>query len=256
MRAQGALAGKRILVTRPRRQADDLFALLKAEGAEAILFPTIEISPLDDTTQLDKALSGLAAGEYNWVIFTSVNGVSACMDRLQKDGQGADVFGHAQVAAIGPSTARALQTLGVRVDFVPQEYIAERILDGLGDVAGQRILLPRAEIARPALAEGLVASGARVDEIPVYHTLQPAPDPAGLAALRRGVDAITFTSSSTVRNFVSLAGPEIGSAIVACIGPITANTTRELGLPVHVLGDEYTIPGLVRALKEYFDEQG
>jgi uroporphyrinogen-III synthase len=251
------LAGKRILVTRPRRQADDLFALLKAEGAETILFPTIEISPLDDTTQLENALHGLAAGDYNWVIFTSVNGVTACQACLQKNGQGINVFERAHVAAIGPSTAQALRSLGVRVDFVPQEYVAERILDGLGDVAGQRILLPRAEIARPALAEGLAAAGARVDEIPVYQTLQPAPDPAGLEALRQGVDAITFTSSSTVRNFVSLTGTDtIGPAIVACIGPITAGTARELGLPVHVVADEYTIPGLVRALKEHFDEQG
>ncbi len=250
-----ALAGKRILVTRPRSQADDLYRLLEAEGAETILFPTIEISPLEDTTQLDIAFSGLAAGDYNWVIFTSVNGVSACHDYLQKASRSIDVLASAQVAAIGPATAQALQDLGARVDFVPQEYVAERILDGLGAVAGQRILLPRAEIARPALAESLVASGAIVDEIPVYHTLLPPPDPAGLAALRQGVDVITFTSSSTVRNFVSLAGVNIGPATVACIGPITAGTARELGLPVHLVATEYTIPGLVQALKEHFDDR-
>jgi len=254
-----ALAGKRILITRPRSQANDLYDLLKAEGAEAILFPTIEISPLEDTTKLDKAFNDLAAGGYNWVIFTSVNGVSACQAYLQKAGRGVvdQVFAPARVAAIGPATAQSLQALGIHVDFVPQEYVAERILDGLGDLAGQRILLPRAEIARPALAEALLASGALVDEIPVYHTLQPAPDPAGLAALRQGVDVITFTSSSTVRNFVSLAGiDKVGPAKVACIGPITAKTARELGLPVHVVANEYTIPGLVQALKEHFDEQG
>lgn len=251
------LAGKRILVTRPRRQADDLYDLLKAEGAGVILFPTIEIAPLDDPAQLDQALSDLAAGIYQWAIFTSVNGVDACRKRLQHSEHGIvmDVFAATHVAAIGPATARALQELGIRVDFVPQEYVAERILDGLGDVSGQRILLPRAEIARPALAQALAACGALVDEIPVYQTLQPPPDPAGLAALQKGVDAITFTSSSTVRNFVALAGLEVGSAIIACIGPITAATASELGLPVHITAREYTIPGLVRALKEYFDEQ-
>jgi uroporphyrinogen-III synthase len=251
------LTGKRILVTRPRRQADDLYDLLEAEGAEAILFPTIEIAPLDDPAPLDRALNNLAAGDYNWVIFTSVNGVNACQTRLQESGHGTDIFSAAHIAAIGPATARTLQTLGVRVDFVPQEYVAERILGGLGNVAGQRILLPRAEIARPALAEALAAAGALVDEIPVYHTLQPPPDPAGLAALQQGLDVITFTSSSTVRNFVALTGTDkIGQkTIVACIGPITAGTARELGLPVHIVARDYTIPGLVQALKEHFDDR-
>jgi uroporphyrinogen-III synthase len=250
------LTGKRILVTRPRRQADDLYDLLSAEGAEAILFPTIEIAPLDDPSVLDRALDQLATGDYDWVIFTSVNGVSACQAQLQHSGRGANIFAAAHIAAIGPATARALQELGVQVDFVPQEYVAERILDGLGNVGGQRILLPRAELARPALAEALAACGALVDEIPVYQTLQPPPDPAGLAALQHGPDVITFTSSSTVRNFVALAGAEIGPAVtIACIGPITAATARELGLPVHIVARDYTVPGLVQALKEYFDEQ-
>ena len=255
-----ALTGKRILVTRPKNQAADLFDPLTAEGAEPIPFATIEISPLKDFSRLDKALADLAAGVYAWVIFTSVNGVSACFDRLAVAGS---VAGSGlrpdptttRVAAIGPSTASALQSLGARVDFVPQEYVAERILDGLGDVKGQRILLPRAELARAALAEALQESGALVDEIPVYHTVQPPPDPAGLDALRLGVDVITFTSSSTVRNFVALAGAETGAALIACIGPITAQTALELGLPVHIVAKEYTIPGLVQALKEHYDAQ-
>lgn len=251
-----SLSGKRILVTRPRRQADDLLDRLNAEGAEAILFPTIEISPLEDSSQLDEAFGSLAAGDYNWVVFTSVNGVQACATYIEKSGRGSAVFDTARVAAIGPATARALRALGVRVDFVPPEFVAERILEGLGDVKGQRILLPRAEIARPALAEGLQAAGARVDEIPVYHTVQPPADAAGLAALAEGVDAVTFTSSSTVRNFVALAGLEkLGAALVACIGPITADTARELGLRVDLVAAEYTIPGLVQALKEHFDDK-
>jgi len=241
-----ALAGKRILVTRPRSQAANLIELLQAEGAEAILFPTIEISPFEDNARLENALADLAAGVYRWAIFTSVNGVRACEAVLRKG-----LYPATRLAAIGPATAQALRELGLHVDFVPGEYVAERILEGLGEVAGQYILLPRAEIARPALAEELLARGARVDEIPVYRTIQPAPDPAGLAALRRGVDVITFTSSSTVRNFVDMAGVDIGAARVACIGPITAATARELGLPVHLVAKEYTIPGLVQALKEY-----
>ena len=250
------LSGKRILVTRARNQAADLDQLLQVEGAEVIQFPTIEISALADTTQLDTALSGLAGKAYHWAIFTSVNGVGACAERIRQTGRSIPhAFAGTRVAAIGPATAHALETLGIRVEFVPQEFVAERILGGLGPVTGQRILLPRAEIARPALAEALAGAGALVDEIPVYHTLLPAPDAAGLAALRSGVDVILFTSSSTVHNFVLLAGSQIGPAKVACIGPITAGSARALGLPVDSIAREYTIPGLVRALKEYFDEQ-
>ncbi len=247
------LTGKKILVTRAQKQASDLCDALADEGALPIPFATIEISPLEDFTQLDKALTALAAGHYAWVIFTSVNGVTACQERLAQTGAAPEVLSSARVAAIGPSTAGVLQSLGVTVDFIPREYVAERILDGLGNVAGKHILLPRAELARPALAEALQMAGAIVDEVPVYHTLQPSPDPAGLQALRQGVDVITFTSSSTVRNFVSLAGSETGPALVACIGPITAQTAQELGLPVDIVAKEYTIPGLVEALKEYFD---
>lgn len=247
------LTGKRILVTRAQKQAADLCDALVAEGALPIPFATIEISPLKDFTQLDAAFTALTAREYAWVIFTSVNGVTACQERLAQTGAGMEIFSSARVAAIGPSTAGMLESLGVRVDFIPGEYVAERILDGLGDVSGKRILLPRAELARPALAEALAQAGAQVDEIPVYHTLLPSPDPTGQEALRQGVDVITFTSSSTVRNFVSMIGNEIGEALVACIGPITAQTAQELGLPVHIVAKAYTIPGLVEVLKEHFD---
>jgi uroporphyrinogen-III synthase len=248
-----ALPGKRILVTRAQKQSAALCDALAAEGALPIPFATIEISPLTNFDRIDIALNDLAAGQYAWVIFTSVNGVNACQERMLMSGVDTQIFGAARMAAIGPSTAAALRILGARVDFVPQEYVAERILDGLGDVAGKRILLPRAEIARPALAEALAQAGALVDEVPVYHTLLPPPDPLGLAALRQGVDVITFTSSSTVRNFVSLAGIETGAARIACIGPVTAQTAQSLGLPVHIVARDYTIPGLVQAIKEHYD---
>ena len=249
------LSGKKILVTRAQKQAADLCNALTAEGAQPIPFATIEISPLQDFQQLDSALQAMAAGQYDWVIFTSVNGVEACQERLAPNGLGVSVFSATKIAAIGPSTASALHELGAQVDFIPTEYVAERILDGLGSVAGKRILLPRAELARVALNEALVDAGALVDEVPVYHTVQPAPDAAGLQALHNGVDVITFTSSSTVRNFVALAGTEIGNARIACIGPITAQTAQELGLPVHMIAREYTIPGLIRALKEHYNAQ-
>ena len=155
------------------------------------------------------------------------------------------------MAAIGPATATALRQRGVQVCLVPAEYRAEAILDEIGDVAGQTILLPRADIARPALAEGLRDKGAQVDEVPAYRTVPATPAPAAFDALRAGVDVITFTSSSTVRNFVTqTAGLSYGQPLIACIGPVTAATARELGLCVDVVAKEYTVEGLLDALKE------
>lgn len=246
-----ALAGLRILVTRSRAQSNDLCDKLASLGAQPILFPTIEIAPMEDYTALDQAIRLLS--QYRWVIFTSVNGVVAFWRRL--DALRSTLHASLHVAAIGPATAGALKKRGVRAEFIPEEYVAERILDGIGDVSGRRILLPRADIAREALAVELTRRGAIVDEIAAYRTLPAAPDPHGLAELRRGVDAITFTSSSTVRNFVALIGPSaIGhlQCAIACIGPITAQTAREVGLPVDVMAREYTMDGLVAALAEYF----
>ncbi len=264
-----ALSGKRILVTRPRAQAADLCDKLAALGAEPILFPTIEIAPMDDYSALDQAMTTL--DKYQWIIFTSVNGVAAFWHRLTV--VGASLMPALKIAAIGPATAQALAKHGVRAEFIPEEYVAERILDGVGNVAGQLILLPRAEIAREALAEELGRRGAVVHEIAVYRTLPAVPDPPGLTELQRGVDAVTFTSSSTVRNFALLLGgsawyidaanyrrmghdgipmPSLNRAIIACIGPITAQTAREVGLPVDVMARAYTMDGLVTALVEYF----
>ncbi len=266
-----ALAGKRILVTRPRAQAADLCDKLAALGAAPIRFPTIEIAPMDDYAALDRALVALDAARYHWVIFTSVNGVSAFWERWAVGAQ--RVPAQLRFAAIGPATGRALEQRGVRVTFIPDEYVAEAIVEGMGDVNGQWILLPRADIAREALAVELSRRGAVVHEIAVYRTLPTAPDPQGLYELRRGVDAITFTSSSTARNFVALVSGSaqylnganfrrmgsdsapmlsLGRAITAAIGPITAQTMREVGLPVDVAAEEYTLDGLVAALADYF----
>ena len=246
------LHNKRIVITRPREQAGAFAQQIAAVGAVPVFLPVIEIQPLADAVILDRALSKLAC--YDWVVFTSANGVEAVWERLAELGQPGLPEG-LQVAAIGPKTAAALQQRGVKPDFVPDEYIAEAILPGLGDVRGRWVLLPRADLARPALPLAIIAAGGVAHEIAAYHTIPAEPDLAGLQALREGVDIITFTSSSTVRNFVALAH---GAGLdpknlpaqphLACIGPITASTAAEEGLPVDLVADEYTIEGLLAAL--------
>ncbi len=249
-----SLTGKRIVVTRPRAQASALCGKIAALGAEPILFPTIEIAPMDDYAALDNAIRQLR--QYHWIIFTSVNGVAAFWNRLDLAGL-KDLPGLGKVAAIGPATAQALASHGMQAHLIPDEYVAEAILEKIGDVAGQWILLPRADLAREVLAVELAHRGAIIHEIAAYRTLPAAPDPNGLAQLRLGVDAITFTSASTVRNFVALVGQSaicnLQSAI-ACIGPITAQTARDLGLPVNIMAAEYTTDGLIAALAEYFSK--
>lgn len=246
------LHGKRVLITRPRAQSAGFAAALRQAGAEPVCFPVIEIAPLDDTTQLDRALVEL--GGYDWLVLTSVNGVQAILDRLAVLGL-ACLPDHLQVAAIGPLTATALAEHGFPPHFVPTEYVAEAILPGLGDLRGRRVLLPRADLARPALAEAIRAAGGVAHEVTAYRTLPARPDPAGLQALAEGVNIVTFTSSSTVRNFVALAraaglDPQHlpGNPLFACIGPITAATAVEEGLPVGLVASEYTTAGLIHAL--------
>ena len=247
-----SLTGKRIVVTRPRAQASALCGKIAALGAEPILFPTIEIAPLDDYTALDRAVAAL--NNYHWIIFTSVNGVAAFWKRLEQSNL-QSLVSSLRVAAIGPATAQALENHGVRAMFIPDEYVAEAIVEGIGDVRDKWILLPRADIAREALAVQLANRGAVVHEIAAYRTLPTAPDPLGLAELRRGVDAITFTSSSTARNFVALVGQVDNlphRPTIACIGPITAQTARDVGLSVDVVATEYTTDGLVAVLAAHF----
>lgn len=250
------LAEKRILVTRPRAQAANLCDKLFALGAVPILFPTIVIAPAEDLAAIDHAIASLE--QYHWAIFTSVNGVSAFWQRLAIAKKDAHAFSNIKVAAIGPATASALQHHGVHPEFVPEEYVAERILDGIGDVQGQSILLPRADIARKALALELKRRGAHVNELAVYQTLPAAADTQALAQLRHGVDIVTFTSSSTARGFIKLLNGNVhdllASSLVACIGPITAQTVRELGMNVDIEARDYTTAGLVQAMVDYFDD--
>lgn len=236
------LAGRRVVVTRPGEQAKELCRHLLALGAEPLEFPVIAIAPPEEGGKLDEAIARLES--YDWAIFTSVNGVEHFWARLK----GKEFRGKA--AAIGPATAEALGRRGVRVQLMPAEYRAEAILDEIGDLAGQRVLLPRADIARPALADGLRAMGAQVDEVAAYHTIPANPSPEAFAALRAGVHLVIFTSSSTVRSFVKLTdGLDYGDPLIACIGPVTAATAGELGLRVDLVAKEYTINGLLDALK-------
>jgi uroporphyrinogen III methyltransferase/synthase len=250
------LFGQRVLVTRTRQQASALSTRLRALGAEAIELPTIEIAPPEAWAPLDSAIAELSS--YDWIVFTSVNGVAAFWERLSQAGLDARALHGARLAAIGPATAAALEGHGLQADYVPGEYVAEAVAAGLGNVRGLRVLLPRADIARPALADLLCQAGARVVEVTAYRTLRPSVDADEFHDLLGSVTVVTFTSSSTVRNLASMAhdaGTDLSrvlsDVIVACIGPITADTAREMGLTVNIVPEEYTIEGLVKAVVDY-----
>ncbi len=243
---------KRILITRPRSQADEFAAAVSTAGFEPVFFPVIEIRPFEDTTIIDRALKKLSC--YDWVIFTSVNGVEVFWSRMKAVGI-TDFPRKVHVAAIGPKTAEALTLRGARTDFVPKQYVAEAILPGLGDIQGRWILLPRAEIARKALPDAISKAGGIAHEVAIYRTLPAQTDKQTLGQLSLGIDAITFTSSSTVLNFLAIVRSGgldplnlPGHPLVACIGPITASTAQEEGFFVDLVADEYTSEGLVKLL--------
>lgn len=249
------LNGKRILITRPRAQATGFARRLKELGAIPIFFPVIQISAVKDTGALDQALRQL--DQYTWLVLTSVNGVQIVWKRMG-DLRIETLPEHLKVAAIGPKTAAALQAVGVRPDFVPDEYVAEAILPGLGKLQGCRVLLLRANLARAVLPQAIQKAGGVPQEIAVYNTLPAKPDPRTLQMINDGVDIVTLTSSSTVRNFVNLvrqAGfdPQAlpGKPLFACIGPITAQTAQDEGLPVSIVASEYTTDGLIRSLLDF-----
>ena len=242
----------KILVTRPRSQANSFAVALQEAGFETIFFPVIEIGSLRNTSLLDNALKNLSS--YDWLILTSVNGVEAVWKRMQVLGLGGVPEG-IKVAAIGPKTGAALEAHGIVPSFIPDEYVAEAILPGLGDLQGQRVLLCRADIARKALPELIEQAGGKADEIIAYRTLPGHPDSDGIIRLRFGVDVITFTSPSTVHNFVAIvidAGLDPlnlpGNPKIACIGPITRKAAEENGFTDILVADEYTTDGLVKLL--------
>jgi hydroxymethylbilane synthase len=250
------LAGKRIVLTRPAEQASPLCEQLTAQGAQPILAPVIRIVPKPPLPALSTALADLP--HYRWVIFTSANAVQIFADQLTASHRPHDLLQSALVAAVGPSTAEALRTLGVEPAFVPADHRAEAIVPGLGLLQGQRVLLPQASAARPALAEALKARGAQVDAVAIYDTL-PAPlSTETCHELHQGFDAILFTSGSTVRNFMAATQThpallaQLHQATVVCIGPVTAQSACEAGLTVQLIAEAATSEALIEALLRHY----
>jgi len=253
------LFGKRIVVTRSRSQISVLQSLLEALGAEILAFSTIEISEPESWQPLDSAIQEIS--KYDWIVFTSVNGVDAFFQRLHAQDKDSRALDHNFICAIGPATAERLRAFGIKADMQPKEFVTESVVEEfqkLSDLKGKHILLPRADIARPLLKDELKRIGAAVTEVVAYRTrVDEGTSPEVLSKLRSGeVDIITFTSSSTVKNFVAKIGQEnltkwLSGVRIACIGPITSKTAAELGLQTHIMPDEYTIPALVQAIVEY-----
>ncbi|MBW2067386.1 MAG: uroporphyrinogen-III C-methyltransferase [Deltaproteobacteria bacterium] len=255
------LFGKRIVITRARAQASHLKQKLEELGANCIEFPSIEIVPPPSWDACDQAIQDIS--NYSWVIFTSVNGVQQFFKRLWDLGKDLRVLMGCRIGAIGPATATAIENRGIRVDVVPQSYRAEDLAASFSKemVYGKNVLIPRALKARDILPESLRKMGANVTVAPVYATV-----PARVSEedrnimtelLKEGVHCITFTSSSTVRNFCHIMKTDrpadlLNKTIVACIGPVTAETARNFGINVHIVAKEYTINGLVQAILSYF----
>lgn len=254
------LLGKQIIVTRARAQASDLVAKLTDLGADCLEIPTIQVIPPASWQMLDDCLTVLP--QYDWLIFTSVNGVNFFFERLFDKGLDVRALGNLRTAAIGPATAQRMRHFGLNADILPETYQAESVVEAFAaeNLSGKRVLLPRAKEARPILPKELHRMGADVDEVPVYQTVQVADDVQKLLEQlqNKAVDMVTFTSSSTVRNFHQLLPPQTGPSLmqgvaVACIGPITADTAHELGFQVSVVADRFTIEGLIQAVVGYYN---
>ncbi len=251
------LFGRKVLVTRSRTQASRLQFLLEEQGAIPLELPTIEIADLEDYGELDSALERYGQMPSYWLIFASANGVEAVFARLEAQGRDARALAGATIGAIGPATAAALTRRGINPDFVPGASASEAVV---AELAGRQwegvpVLLPGADIGRAVLAQGLAEAGARVERVAAYRTITPKD--AGAKArklLSQGVDIISFTSSSTVRNLVTLLDGDtelLASPLIACIGPVTAATAVELGLRVDLVAAEASVENLVASLMNY-----
>jgi len=260
------LAGQRVLVGRARKQAGALSEGLRELGAEVLEIPFIEIRPPRSYRPLDSAIKNI--GNYDWLILTSVNGVDAFWERVRKLRLNKRKLADLKIAAIGPATKKAIESRGLKVDVVPEEYVAESVVRSLRDqVRDKRLLLVRAKVARDVIPNELRAAGAHVEVVEAYETVIPAASRALLRKVmknpRTAPTIVTFTSSSTVKNFVALLAPaksvaagekvEVAKLVpngiqFASIGPVTSATLRELGLPVHIEARTFTMPGLVRAI--------
>jgi uroporphyrinogen III methyltransferase/synthase len=255
------LFGRGILVTRAREQASRFVELLSEMGAKCFEFPTIEIAPPESWSELDDAVARLSS--YSWIVSTSVNGVRYFLERLHAAGKDSRALGGISVAAIGPKTAEAWEEAGIRPDLVPDEYVAEAVVSAFGryDLKGKAVLIPRAVDARELLPQELERMGARVHVVPAYRTIKPKGDSDKVRGLLREglVDMVTFTSSSTVKNFAALFAEDRGEfarlmdgVAVGCIGPVTAKTAEGEGLKVSVVPSAYTINAFAEAIRGYF----
>ena len=254
------LFGKRILVTRAREQAGELSRLLADYGAEAVEYPVIQIVPPESWRELDDALAGL--NRYHWLVFTSVNGIRPFMERLKQRGQDARALSGLRIGCIGPRTAEELARYGLNADLIPTQFQAEGLIAAMMEagVSGRRVLIARAAVAREVLPDQLRTAGAEVRVVTVYRTIRPVSEVKRLKdqLARRELHVMTFASSSTVRNFCALFENRdemralTAGVAVACIGPITAQTSDEEGLPVTIMAKENTIPALVDAIVHYF----
>jgi uroporphyrinogen III methyltransferase/synthase len=253
------LKGKRVLITRARSQAQSLAQRIESLGGEVLEFPTIEIKPAASYGPLDEAIRQIAI--YDWLIFTSVNGVEHFLRRFERLGKNITDLAGIEVGAIGPETAKRLTTAQIQPRLVPKLYQAEGILEALipENVLGKRVLIPRASKARDILPETLRQWGARVDVVEAYQTVLPEMDVSAVCQLLRdgAIDVITFTSSSTATNFAALLRDQdlsrlLSKTVIACIGPITRKTVEDLGMRPAIVSEEFTIPGLVKAVADYF----
>lgn len=255
------LFGKGVVITRPEAQAEDFAALLQTQGARVIHFPTIHIAPPESYDGLDQAIQQLAV--YQWIIFTSANGVTFFINRLKELGKDMRDLKGLRVCAIGPATAAKIEALGIPVDLVPDNFISEGVVQAFEnrDIRGSRILLPRAETARDVIPEGLAKQGAVVDVVTAYRTVNSGRKRSDLEPLIEAgkVDVITFTSPSTVTNFIDIMGKDFIMAPrikIACIGPVTAAAVKKAGLNIDIIQERYTVPGLVETMADFFAGQG
>ncbi|WP_261560491.1 bifunctional uroporphyrinogen-III C-methyltransferase/uroporphyrinogen-III synthase [Frankia tisae] len=257
-----ALFGWTVLVPRTKEQAATLSDLLRSHGASPLEVPTIAVEPPRTAAPMERAIGGLVTGRYQWVVFTSVNAVRAVQEKVEERSLDARAFAGVKVAAIGEATAEALRAFGIRPDLIPSgQQSSEGLLEDWPEYDESldlldRVLLPRADIATETLVAGLKDRGWQVDDVTAYRTVRAAPPPAPIREALKGgrVDAVVFTSSSTVRNLVGIAGKPHETTVIAVIGPATAATAQELGLRVDVQAPEASIPALVGALAEFAAE--
>ncbi len=256
------LTGRKIVITRPSDQQEEFDVLLSSLGAETVRFPVISIAPPDSWKDADRAIENIK--KYDWLIFTSVNGVISFADRvntLHKDV--IETLRDINICAIGLKTAEVVELYGLEVDYIPDEFRAESVVEGFRDMGspGRNVLLPRAQVGREILPGELARMGMKVDVIPVYKAVRPDTDVSVLKKklVNNEIDAVTFTSSSCVKNFLEILGLDeykklLKGVKIACISPVTSDTARKYGLKVDIMPDRYTVADLARSLARYYGD--